>query len=524
MNEPKSLRWSSRALCALAFVAALFILQSAGASTWAGGNGNWSSDASPGWNGTGVPNAAGAVAQNTNAGNVGATTVVDVPGGVTIGTLSLGATRNANWGLTLLNPITLNQDGAGAGAATIVNSAAGTFSRISIGSGTFTLADDLVISNTSASTATSSISISSVIGGVGNLTLYNVSNDAAAGPIALTGASTFTGSVLVAKGVVTFSTTGQGLGYVSNAVTLGSVGNGSASLLVSGTTASPGNNITVVSGTGGTLLLGATDAGSTTNSFNGVVTLNGDLSVTSSKTGAGVVRFMNTISGAGGLTKVGTGRVTLNTNDTYAGATSVSAGTLALGVKGAITNSSGVFLGSNTTFDVSAVTGGFSLGLAKAQTLSGFGSVVGSVTITNNGTLSPGHSVGSLVFSNNLTLSGTTFMELDKLAAAGSNDFVNVLGTLTLGGALTVTNIGAALASGDTFNLFDAPTFANSFAALNLQSPGSGLVWDTRQLNSQGILAVVAVPEPGTLLLGLGGLLLLPSLVRRTNDPREPKS
>jgi hypothetical protein len=56
----------------LALVAASVGLSfSAYASDWTGGTGNWSSNGNPGWNGTGVPNAVGAVANFPDATTTG---------------------------------------------------------------------------------------------------------------------------------------------------------------------------------------------------------------------------------------------------------------------------------------------------------------------------------------------------------------------------------------------------------------------------------------------------------------------
>ena len=134
---------------ALLFAAAISLAVNVQASDWTGASGNWDSDASPGWNGTGVPNAMGAIA---NFGDiVTGTTTQNVVGGVTVGTISLSSTANISRTITNTNGITLNQDGAGGGFATISNSdaAVGTTNALILATGgTYTLADDLLISNT----------------------------------------------------------------------------------------------------------------------------------------------------------------------------------------------------------------------------------------------------------------------------------------------------------------------------------------------------------------------------------------
>ena len=88
-------------------------------SDWDGGNGNWNSNVSPGWNGTGVPNAVGATANDGVA--IDTTTTQNVAGGQTVGTISLTNNSNNRWTITNTNGITLDQVSPGTGTATISN-------------------------------------------------------------------------------------------------------------------------------------------------------------------------------------------------------------------------------------------------------------------------------------------------------------------------------------------------------------------------------------------------------------------
>jgi hypothetical protein len=55
-----------------------------------------------------------------------------------------------------------------------------------------------------------------------------------------------------------------------------------------------------------------------------------------------------------------------------------------------------------------------------------------------------------------------------------------VLGALTCGGTLIVTNIGVvALAAGDSFKLFNAASYSGAFAKVILPPLPAGLGWNT---------------------------------------------
>ncbi|MES2310158.1 MAG: autotransporter-associated beta strand repeat-containing protein, partial [Verrucomicrobiota bacterium] len=362
------------------------------ATSWVGGTGNWSSNSSPGWNGAGIPNGVGATA--SFADGTAGTTTQDIVG-LTLGTIdfSLG---NVQRTITMTNVVTLNQDGAGAGFATIRNSNpnGGAANRFNMGGGTLTLADDLLVSNTGGSTNTSgAITISTTITGTGNLTISNVSNSLSSGLIVLGGANTFSGNVVIQKGALSFGA----LGSSTNAVTLGSVGNGSATMVTSGSSTSIANNITVSSGTGGTLLLGSTNTGTSNSTYSGTILLNGDLSDSSVKTSAGSLNFTNTISGNGMLTKLGTGISTLSGTNTYTGGTVINAGTLLVNgtIKGDVAVANGGILGGTGTISPGA---GKTLTIASGGIFSPGG--IAATQTTGTSIINLGSVGDSVVFSS----------------------------------------------------------------------------------------------------------------------------
>ena len=88
-----------------------------------------------------------------------------------------------------------------------------------------------------------------------------------------------------------------------------------------------------------------------------------------------------------------------------------------------------------------------------------------------------------------------TILKLTKAGGAPDNDLISTLGTLTLGGTLTVTNTATnALAAGDSFDLLNATTFSGTFSSKTLPVLATNLVWDTSLLTSAGILTVAALP------------------------------
>jgi fibronectin-binding autotransporter adhesin len=147
------------------------------------------------------------------------------------------------------------------------------------------------------------------------------------------------------------------------------------------------------------------------------MTLNGTDTV---DTQANALALSGTLSGFGGLTKIGSGVLTLLGSNSYSGATAVNAGTLI--VNGSIANS--------------AVT------VNSGAILAGIGTV-GAATINSGGTFAPGNSPGTMTVRGNLAFqSGAIYLVQVNPATASSGNVISG-GSATLAGT-----VQAAFASG----------------------------------------------------------------------------
>jgi fibronectin-binding autotransporter adhesin len=140
----------------------------------------------------------------------------------------------------------------------------------------------------------------------------------------------------------------------------------------------------------------------------------------------GTLALAGLVSGTGTVTQTGTGTTVLSGNNSYAGATSVNAGTLI--VDG----------------DQSAATALTSV--ASGAALGGNGTVGGSVIVAAGAALNPGsdgHAAGTLTIKGDLSLANTSTLNYDfgqaGVVGGALNDLTDVKGNLTLDGTINVT-------------------------------------------------------------------------------------
>lgn len=154
------------------------------------------------------------------------------------------------------------------------------------------------------------------------------------------------------------------------------------------------------------------------------------------------ITYSGIISGAGALTKTGTGTLLLNAAETYSGNTYINAGTLAVGAAGSLNGSLQVIVASNAVLDVSQAA---AYTTAAGKTLAGFGVVTGNVAFASGAILNPGTNLvtGTLTFSNNLTQTGGAInhFDLSSNPSGPNNDLVIVGGDVNVSGVSNIFEI-----------------------------------------------------------------------------------
>jgi len=243
------------------------------------------------------------------------------------------------------------------------------------------------------------------------------------------------------------------------------------------------------------------------NTIGSAVTLNG---VVHFVLGDHSMNYTNVVSGPGGFVlDYYNNDVVFSASNTYTGPTIIgSSGNtpeVALTGSGSISHSSLIFFGGTNPVVAHIDVSGRSdqtLTLASGQTLAGIGGINGSLVVSPGATISPAgtnttigittgaNSTGAIGVANSVTLNGTTVI---KLNGSGVSDEVESAAGITYSGTLSLVNIsGSALAAGNSFQILSAPHYTGSFASITPATPGSGLAWDTSQLNSGGLLNVIA--------------------------------
>lgn len=133
--------------------------------------------------------------------------------------------------------------------------------------------------------------------------------------------------------------------------------------------------------------------------------------------------------------------------------------------------------------------------------LSGAGPFTGTGAVYSIGDLRPGNSPATVSFGGSLVLGSSTMltMELGGATPGTQYDRLVIAGSASLAGTLAVSLIDSGAgqfepAAGDSFDILDWGSLSGTFASIDLPAL-TGLAWDTSQLYTTGVLAVVPVFE-----------------------------
>jgi autotransporter-associated beta strand protein len=322
-----------------------------------------------------------------------------------------------------------------------------------------------------------------------------------AGTLTLTGANTYSGGTVVNAGTLTVGTGGT-LGATTGTLAVNNPNTGAGTAVALNLATAVDTTVGSLSGT-----LATPSSGANTATINTQTSRNFTVNQTAPGTYAGI------IAGGGSLTlgSLSTNTLTLTGANTYAGTTTVSAGSLQVGHAG---------IGTTGTGAVTVQTAGVLLGTGVVQG-SSFTAQSGSTVHAGDGTAPS--SFGTLTFtpasgsgSFDFQSGSTVFLGMNP---GGTSDLLNFVGTgtntLLFNGNLTFGPTAFTPTAAEIFNLLDwsglsaTPTFASRYTYTGLltgntdEAPGldlpnisgSGFLWDISQFTTNGSIALV-VPEP----------------------------
>ena len=434
-------------------------------------------------------------------------------GSLTLGALDLNPSKAFTIGKsdtsTIASALTLSGATINSVANTILrNTSANTVTIAGFAGGSGTQAMSLALGNSTNNviniTGTGGITISSIISGSSrNLTRQG----SGTGILTLSGANTYSGTTTVTAGTLRATTSAQALGLGALSLGGGTLQlandtdiNFARNTTVTATSTITADRVGAAAATTRTHTLGTLSIGAQTlnitrgNQINGAgiggitfgaATMTADATF---NTGASSLLTLGAVGGNFGLTKQGTGQLTLSTAGNYTGVTNVSAGVLGVGNNTALGTTDGntVVASGSTVYGIaplSALAEAFNIsgsgaGTANALQIGGGGTtnLTGAVTLSGNSSIGTDGGV-TLTMSGGIDTSGNTL----TIAATGTAFNISTVGISGTGGALTKTQAGSLTISA-----------ASSYTGLTTVSAGDIIVTHADALGVTGSGTTVA--------------------------------
>lgn len=483
----------------------------------------------------------GAILVNASSGMLGDTaggTVVrgtgaalQLQGGVTVAGESLtlaGDGVNASSAPGALRNLSGNNEWAGN-----INVLAAAVTRVGSDAGKLTISGDVTLSPITGDQfvlqGNGEGEISGDISGLGRLTRSITGT----GTWTLSGANTYTGKTTISGGAISVSSINSVSGGAASS-NLGAPTSATAGTIDFGNSTTTG--ALIYTGAGETTdrvvnLAGSSGGGVLDQSGGGMLKFTSNLAAAAGSKAlslrgstAGTGEFAGNItngSGTVGVTKSGSGTWTLSGDNSYTGATNITGGTLAVAVSGSISGSTSINISGGATFDVSALSGGFTL--APAQTLTGgagtnAGTITGTLNAGADSTVAPGLGAGNtgrLTVSSGFSLDSAAHIALDitgTAAGAGYDQLIVQSGNITLAGDLAGSALTFTPQIDDVFYIILNNGAGTTTGTLGGVAEGGSLVIGAQEfqisytsdfggagfeVNGAGNdVALIAVPEP----------------------------
>jgi autotransporter-associated beta strand protein len=395
---------------------------------------------------------------------------------------------------------------------------------LNLGTGSHTVAQVIVAGGTiSNGTLTTSTTNYDVRSGAVSAALAGVSKTltkTTAGTLTLSGSNTYTGATTVSAGMLQFGRVNSLYGGTTASWTATNIRTGSGATLafnVGGTDEFTTGNVT-------TLITNLGASSSSTNGMNAGSFLGFDTTNASGGTftiADAIANSTGASGGARGLRKLGTNTLLLTASNSFTGATSVEAGTLAFDRVTALNSSSGIGINAGAILDYTGTADTLSRNITVATSGTGTIRNSGGQKLTLSGTLTKdgrvlrltggtfdvtGQIVGASANSD-LLVDGTSTVTLLSANPYNGPTFVNQASTLVLGTNSAIpSNSIVTLGDGTTRGTLDLGSFTNSIGGLVFSGSGGTVRMAANQTASPQLSTASSLTLGSNASLDLAGM------------------